>query len=106
MDFYALFTNVIAISHRNFTLPSYTKDVNKPDMHERKVSDMSNARYLALVAAAIIAASGTPGTGTIAQKGASPAPGSPEIHAAAAAEVSTAATAAQTDDDDIPPADL
>ena len=77
-------------------------------MPERKVSEMSSARYFALVAAAIIAASGTPVTGSaIVQKGAGPAPGAPEIHAAAAAEVSTASAAVQTDDDDdIPPADL
>ena len=48
---------------------------------------MSNARYFALVAAAIIAASGTPATGSaMAQKGAGPAPGAPEIHAAAVAQ--------------------
>ena len=69
---------------------------------------MSSARYFALVAAAIIAASGTPVTSSaMVQKGASPAPGAPEIHAAASAEVSTASAAVQTDDDDdIPPADL
>ena len=77
-------------------------------MPERKVSEMSNARYFALVAAAIIAASGTPATGSaMAQNGAGSAPGAPEIHAAAAAEVSAASTAVQTDDDDdIPPSDL
>lgn len=77
-------------------------------MPERKVSEMSSARYFALVTAAIIAASGTPATGSaMAQKGAGPAPGAPEIHAAAAAEVSAASTAVQTDDDDdIPPSDL
>ncbi len=89
-------------------MPGYNLIVTKPDMPERKVSEMSNARYFALVAAAIIAASGTPGTGSaMVQKGAAPAPGAPEIHAAAAAEVSTAATVVQSDDDeDIPPADL
>lgn len=71
------------------------------------MSEMSNARYFALVAAAIIAASGTLGTASaMVQKGASPAPGAPEIHAAAAAAVSTTGTVVQDDDDDVPPADL
>ena len=68
---------------------------------------MSNARYFALVAAAIIAASGAPAAGSaLAQNGAAPAPGAPEIHAAAAAEVSSSGTAIQTDDEKTPPADL
>ena len=68
---------------------------------------MSNARYFALVAAAIIAASGTTGTGSaLTQKSAVPAPDAPEIHAAAAAEVSSASITVQADGDKTPPADL